>query len=56
MLGDSLSLTMAKIKPQTQKEVHPVIKLSKLVFAYRASFEGATPEDASQFPDRGKRL
>lgn len=29
------------------------MKLSELVFAYRASLAGATPEDVSSFPDSG---
>lgn len=53
MLGYSLSLTMARMKPQMLQEVQPKRKLSKLVFAYRASLEGATPEDRSHFSDSG---
>lgn len=46
------------MKPQMlQKEARvQTIKLSKLVFASRASLEGATPKDTSHFPDLGGNI
>lgn len=47
---------MARMKPQMlQREVRPDNKTLQTGFSYRASLEGATPEDVSHFPDSGEK-
>ena len=55
MSGNSLSLTMAGMKPQMlQKEVPPDGKTLQTGFCLQSEPCGATPEDVSHFPDSGK--